>query len=141
MKITKETKSYLPFLIVAPASLLGNWNSELETWGYFSIGIFHKPKDREETLNRLKNKRVEIVITTHETCRNHLNDLNMFEWSAVIMDEFHKLKNDQSAISQAFRGLKTRTRIGLSGTILHNNLLELWSLLDWYGTIKRPVVT
>lgn len=125
------TNNHLPFLITAPASLLDNWISELDTWGYFAIGKFHKLKEREDTLLKLKNRRIEVVITTHETCRNQLEVLNAIEWAAVIMDEFHKLKNDKSAISQEFRKLKTKTRIGLSGTILQNDLMELWSLLEW----------
>ena len=61
-----------------------------------------------------------------------MNELNGFKWSALIVDEFHKLKNEDSLISQSFCVFKTRTRIGLSGTVLQNNLMELWALLEWY---------
>ena len=60
-----------------------------------------------------------------------MDSLTRFEWSAVVVDEFHKMKNDESLVSRAFHEFTTSTRIGLSGTILQNDLIELWALLDW----------
>lgn len=54
------------------------------------------------------------------------------EWAAVIVDEVHKLKNYKSQITQAMKALKCKVRIGLSGTILQNNLEELWCVVDWW---------
>ena len=72
-------------------------------------------------------------MTTHETMRDQASYLNQFEWSAIIVDEFHKLKNDESQISKAYYTFKKiKRRIGLSGTILQNGVMELWALLDWY---------
>lgn len=53
------------------------------------------------------------------------------EWAAVIVDEVHKLKNCKSQITQAMKALKCKVRVGLTGTILQNNLEELWSVMDW----------
>ena len=80
----------------------------------------------------LINSRYDIVLTTHETMRDHANILKSFKWSAIIVDEFHKLKNSESQIAKAYyKFKKTKTKIGLSGTILQNGVMELWSLLDW----------
>jgi SNF2 family DNA or RNA helicase len=96
-------------------------------------------KEKVDTLNKVRNNRCEIAITSHETARIEIEALTSIEWSAIIVDEFHKLKNDQSQIAQTFQTFATKIRIGLSGTILQNNLIELWALLDWYNknTIKR----
>jgi SNF2 family DNA or RNA helicase len=120
------------FLIICPASLLLNWLNEINTWGYFHVAKYHgSHSNRQQTLNKIKNNRCEIVLTTHETCRDHIEVLSNLDWSAIIVDEFHKLKNDESQISQAFSIFKTKIKIGISGTVLQNNLTELWALLDW----------
>lgn len=47
------------------------------------------------------------------------------------MDEVHKLKNFKAQITQAMKDLKCKVRVGLTGTILQNNLEELWCVMDW----------
>lgn len=53
------------------------------------------------------------------------------DWAAVIVDEVHKLKNVKSQITQAMKALKCKVRVGLTGTVLQNNLEELWCVMDW----------
>ena len=53
------------------------------------------------------------------------------DWSAVIVDEAHKIKNPKSQITRAMKGMRCKVRVGLTGTILQNNLEELWCVMDW----------
>lgn len=71
------------------------------------------------------------MITTHETCSRHIYRLKSLKFAAVIVDEFHKMKNDKSDVAKHLREFETIVRIGLSGTILQNDPIELWSLVDW----------
>ena len=66
MTIIFQTK-YV-FLIVSPTSVLYNWLDELEVWGYFKVGKFHR-KSKDEVIDLVKQKQVELVLTTHETLR------------------------------------------------------------------------
>lgn len=118
------------FLIVAPLSVLYNWKDELETWGHFQVAVVHGLR-KEEELNRVKKGRIEIALTTYETLRLCLDLFNDIDWCAVIVDEAHKIKNPHSMITQAMKELRCEIRIGLTGTILQNNLEELWCVLDW----------
>ncbi|XP_066472246.1 DNA excision repair protein ERCC-6-like 2 isoform X2 [Tiliqua scincoides] len=118
------------FLIVAPLSVLYNWKDELETWGYFKVIILHGSR-KDYELSRIKRGKCEIALTTFETLRLYLNELNSLEWSAVIVDEVHRLKNPKSQITQTMKALTCRVRIGLTGTILQNNMKELWCVMDW----------
>nr|XP_046243670.1 DNA excision repair protein ERCC-6-like 2 isoform X2 [Scatophagus argus] len=118
------------FLIVAPLSVLYNWKDELDTWGHFQCVVVHGLR-KEEELARIKKGRVEIALTTYETLRLCLDQFNNIDWSAVVVDEAHKIKNPNSQITQAMKGLKCEVRIGLTGTILQNNLEELWCVMDW----------
>ena len=68
------------------ASVLYNWVDELETWGHFSIGRFHQTH-KDETVGDLKKNKLDVVVTTFETCRDNIDLINSFNWSAIIADE------------------------------------------------------
>ncbi|KAM3867457.1 DNA excision repair protein ERCC-6-like 2 [Diretmus argenteus] len=118
------------FLIVAPLSVLYNWKDELDTWGHFQCVVVHGLR-KEEELARISKGRSEIALTTYETLRLCLDQFNSIDWSAVVVDEAHKIKNPKSQITQAMKELRCQVRIGLTGTILQNNLEELWCVMDW----------
>ncbi|XP_039736391.1 DNA excision repair protein ERCC-6-like 2 isoform X4 [Pteropus medius] len=118
------------FLIVAPLSVLYNWRDELDTWGYFRVTILHGNK-KDNELIRVKQRKCEIALTTYETLRLCLDDLNSLEWSAVIVDEAHRIKNPKARVTEVMKALKCNVRIGLTGTILQNNMKELWCVMDW----------
>uniref|UniRef100_A0A8C6TWD7 Excision repair cross-complementation group 6-like 2 n=1 Tax=Neogobius melanostomus TaxID=47308 RepID=A0A8C6TWD7_9GOBI len=126
----KQSNPNKVFLIVAPLSVLYNWKDELETWGHFQVVVVHGLR-KEEELNRIKKGRIEIALTTYETLRLCLDLFDHINWSAVIVDEAHKIKNPHSLITQAMKELRCQIRIGLTGTILQNNLEELWCVMDW----------
>ncbi|XP_054466494.1 DNA excision repair protein ERCC-6-like 2 [Anoplopoma fimbria] len=127
---SKQSKPNKVFLIVAPLSVLYNWKDELDTWGHFQCVVVHGLR-KEEELARIKNGRIEIALTTYETLRLCLDQFNNIDWSAVVVDEAHKIKNPNSQITQAMKDLKCKIRVGLTGTVLQNNLEELWCVMDW----------
>ncbi|XP_078252275.1 DNA excision repair protein ERCC-6-like 2 isoform X2 [Rhinoraja longicauda] len=128
----KESKSLNDkiFLIIAPLSVLYNWKSELDTWGYFRVYILHGSK-KDHAFNCIRRSKCEIALSTYETVRLCLDEINSIEWSAVFVDEAHKIKNPKAQITQALKALKCKIRIGLTGTILQNNMDELWCVMDW----------
>ncbi|KAM8887386.1 DNA excision repair protein ERCC-6-like 2 isoform 2-T2 [Spinachia spinachia] len=127
---SKPSKPSKVFLIVAPLSVLYNWKDELDTWGHFRCVVVHGLR-KEEELARIQNGRIEIALTTYETLRLCLDQFNGIDWSAVVVDEAHKIKNPNSQITQAMKDLKCKIRVGLTGTVLQNNLEELWCVMDW----------
>uniref|UniRef100_A0AAQ4PE35 Excision repair cross-complementation group 6-like 2 n=1 Tax=Gasterosteus aculeatus aculeatus TaxID=481459 RepID=A0AAQ4PE35_GASAC len=103
---------------------------ELETWGHFQCVVVHGLR-KEEELARIQKGRIEIALTTYETLRLCLDQFNNIDWSAVVVDEAHKIKNPNSQITRAMKDLKCKIRVGLTGTVLQNNLEELWCVMDW----------
>lgn len=123
-------------LIVCPASVMGNWHNELETWGYFE----HAQLSRD-TLTDFGRGRLDILIASHELASQWVEELKEVDFSVVVIDECHKLKNPRTAMTQAFGTLPCPCRIGLSGTTIQNHFDELWTVLDWcssqkFGTLK-----
>lgn len=72
-----------------------------------------------------------VIITTYVGLRVYGNLLQPQEWGYCVLDEGHKIRNPNSDISLAAKGLRTSHRIILSGTPIQNNLTELWSLFDF----------
>lgn len=60
-----------------------------------------------------------------------MNALRKFKWEYIIVDEAHKLKNEDSQVSKRLRELDSNYRLLLTGTPLQNNLHELWALLNF----------
>ncbi|NXN94345.1 ER6L2 protein, partial [Rhinopomastus cyanomelas] len=118
------------FLIVAPLSVLYNWKDELDTWGYFKVCILHGGK-KDDDLSRIKQGKCEVALTTYEILRLYLDEFNSVDWSAVIVDEAHRIKNPKAQITQTMKSIKCNVRIGLTGTVLQNNMKELWCVMDW----------
>lgn len=75
---------------------------------------------------------VDLIITTYDSFKSEEGWFKRaFVWSYVVLDEGHKIKNDQSQVSKALQGLGAEYRLILTGTPLQNNLVELWALLRW----------
>ncbi|NWW71944.1 ER6L2 protein, partial [Climacteris rufus] len=130
MKKGSDCNPKKTFLIVAPLSVLYNWKDELDTWGYFKVSVLHGSK-KDDDMSRIKQGKYEVALTTYEILRLYLDEFNSIEWSAVIVDEAHRIKNPKAQITQTMKSLKCRVRIGLTGTILQNNMKELWCVMDW----------
>ncbi|MFF1676853.1 SNF2-related protein [Streptomyces sp. NPDC058256] len=116
-----------PTLVVCPASLMGNWQREIEK---FAPGIpvrrFHGSRRSLEGLAG-----GEFVLTTYGTMRLDAPRLTEVTWGMVVADEAQHVKNPYSATARALRTIDARARVALTGTPVENNLSELWAILDW----------
>ncbi|GAA0403970.1 DEAD/DEAH box helicase [Streptomyces luteireticuli] len=116
-----------PTLVVCPASLMGNWQREIER---FAPGIpvrrFH---GSARTLEALAED--EFVLTTYGTMRLDAARLAEAGWGMVVADEAQHVKNPHSATARGLRSIGAKARVALTGTPVENNLSELWAILDW----------
>ena len=141
-----------PVLIVAPVSLLDNWENELarfftpecvtllKLYGTeLKAQKYHKdqlPRDITERgiFNLLKpgwRQGCQIVLTTYETLRDQEFSLARQPWSVVVCDEAQKIKNPTALVTQAARALPARFKIACTGTPVENSLVDLWCLFDF----------
>ncbi|MFB0628902.1 SNF2-related protein [Streptomyces sp. AB3(2024)] len=115
-----------PTLVVCPASLLGNWQREIEK---FAPGT---PVRRFHGAGRsLDGPAGGFVLTTYATMRAAAAQLAGQRWGMVVADEAQHVKNPHSATAKALRTIPAPARVALTGTPVENNLSELWALLDW----------
>ena len=73
----------------------------------------------------------EICITSYEICLMEKSQFKKIHWQYLIIDEAHRIKNENSMLSQLLRILTSRNRLLITGTPLQNNLHELWALLNF----------
>ncbi|OCB85855.1 hypothetical protein A7U60_g6986 [Sanghuangporus baumii] len=119
-------------LIIAPSTVVHNWEHEFETWGYFEVGIYTGPPEyRRPILKDFKLGRLDVLITSFDTARGDIDLLSDLPWSVIFVDEAHKLKNPASKITLAFNQFACEARFGLTGTAIQNAYEEMWTLLDW----------
>ncbi len=113
-----------PTLVVCPASLMGNWQREIER---FAPGVpvrrFHGP--RRDVAHE------GFVLTTYGTMRLDADRLADVDWGLVVADEAQHVKNPASDTAKALRRIPARARVALTGTPVENTLSELWAILDW----------
>ena len=72
-----------------------------------------------------------VLVTTYSGLQTYAELLIPVEWEYAILDEGHKIRNPNTAITIYCKELHTANRIILSGTPMQNNLIELWSLFDF----------
>ena len=131
--------AHAPTLLVVPASLIGNWLSEIEKFApSLSTTVLHPTFGHGigniSGLNKAAGEKsltaADLCITTYGMLhRNHwIKDI---EWGCVIADEAQAIKNADTRQSQAARGLKARVRFALTGTPVENHLGDLWTIFDF----------
>ena len=121
-------------MVVAPKSTLGNWMNEIRRF----CPIFHAVKflgNQEERIhireNLLAPGKFEICVTSFEMEIKGKTALKRFSWKCIIIDEAHRIKNENSLLAKTIRIYSTNYRLLITGTPLQNNLHELWSLLNF----------
>ncbi|MHA6625202.1 SNF2-related protein [Pseudonocardia sichuanensis] len=112
-------------LVVCPASLLGNWEREITR---FAPGV---RVDRYHGADRELPTHDGFVLTTYATMRLDVDALAAHGWGLVVADEAQHVKNPASGTAQALRRIPSAARVALTGTPVENDLVELWSILDW----------
>jgi superfamily II DNA or RNA helicase len=118
-----------PSLVVAPTSVLANWEREAERFTPgLKVMVWHG-QDRKERAEDLKD--MDLVLTSYALVRRDLDQLSQVGFRYVILDEAQNIKNADSATAQACKTLPSDSRLALTGTPLENRLSELWSLFDF----------
>jgi hypothetical protein len=123
-----------PSLLVAPASLLANWASEIErfTPGLKAL-IAHPSALPAAELKTLAPERVsgaDLVITSYGSLLR-VPWIAEAAWHLVVLDEAQAIKNPDAKQTRTVKGLKARARFALTGTPIENRLGDLWSIFDF----------
>lgn len=142
----KSQSLYGPFLCVVPLSTMTAWQREFAIWApeMNVITYLGDVQSREiirqyewcfTNTNRLK---FNAILTTYEILLKDKAFLGSLSWVALLVDEAHRLKNDDSLLYKALYEFDTNHRLLITGTPLQNSLKELWALLHFIMPHKFP---
>ncbi len=123
-----------PHIVIVPKSTLDNWRREFAKWTP-DVNTLVLQGTKEERALLLKDKLMEadfdVCITSFEMVIREKAKLGKIRWQYIVIDEAHRIKNEESALSQIIRLFYSRNRLLITGTPLQNNLHELWALLNF----------
>ncbi len=118
-----------PALIVAPTSLMGNWQREaLRFAPDLSVRVLHG-QTRHERYAEASS--ADILLTTYPLLPRDAVQLGKLALHSLILDEAQTIKNPRAKAAQVVRRLNAEHRLCLTGTPLENHLGELWALFDF----------
>ncbi|KAL0470011.1 chromatin remodelling complex ATPase [Neurospora intermedia] len=123
-----------PHLVIVPKSTLDNWKREFAKWTpEVNVLVLQGAKEERQQLiqDRLVDENFDVCITSYEMILREKAHLKKFAWEYIIIDEAHRIKNEESSLAQVIRVFNSRNRLLITGTPLQNNLHELWALLNF----------
>lgn len=128
-------------LLILPASLIGNWQKEIEKFApEMTYQILHKSdlKNTEE----IQIREGEFLYITTYGMAVRLEELKARKWDCLILDEAQAIKNPGTKQTKAVKAIPAKMRIAMTGTPIENRLSDLWSLFDFLnqgllGTTKE----
>ena len=123
-----------PSLLVAPASLLANWATEIEKFApSLKAVIVHPsamPTTQVKAFTAEQALDYDLAITSYGTLLR-IPAFTKTDWRLVILDEAQAIKNPDTRQTKAAKALKAKARIALTGTPIENHLGDLWSIFDF----------
>ena len=141
----RESAKPQPSLLVAPASLLANWASEIERFAPGLKALVAHPSAMPaaelKSLDAGRLRDIDLVITSYGSALR-LPWLAEVPWRLAVLDEAQAIKNPDSKQTRAVKKLKAGARLALTGTPVENRLGDLWSIFDFVnpgllGTAKE----
>lgn len=118
-------------LLVVPASLIGNWMSEIEKFApSLKYYVYHPSENKEINRNDGSLEAHELFITTYGMLLKY-DWLTSLTWDNLILDEAQAIKNPGTKQTKLVKGIKASYKIAMTGTPIENRLSDLWSLFDF----------
>ncbi|XP_054620558.1 chromodomain-helicase-DNA-binding protein 4a isoform X2 [Dunckerocampus dactyliophorus] len=149
----KEGHSKGPFLVSAPLSTIINWEREFEMWAPdMYVVTYVGDKDSRAVIrenefsfednairggkkaSKMKKDssiKFHVLLTSYELITIDMAILGSIDWACLVVDEAHRLKNNQSKFFRVLNNYPLQHKLLLTGTPLQNNLEELFHLLNF----------
>ncbi|MBT1064508.1 DEAD/DEAH box helicase [Bowmanella sp. Y26] len=117
-----------PALILAPTSVIFNWQNELKRFApHLQVSLLHGPQ-RQQQLEKLGS--ADVVVTSYPLLARDIQHLQAQHWHYLVMDEAQLLKNPATRLYQAVQALDANYKLCLTGTPMENHIGELWALFN-----------
>ncbi|XP_052767691.1 chromatin-remodeling ATPase INO80-like [Mya arenaria] len=138
--VAEQNGIWGPFLIVAPASTLHNWQQECSRFvpKFKVVPYWGNTQDRRVLRKFWDSKCINteeasfhVVITSYQLVIQDVRYFQRIKWQYMILDEAQALKSSASARWKILLTFNCRNRLLLTGTPIQNSMAELWALLHF----------
>lgn len=119
----------LPSLVIAPTSLMFNWQAEAARFTPELRVLLLHGLDRKQYFEQINN--FDVILTTYPLLARDKEFLTAQPFHFLILDEAHAIKNPKALSTQIVHQIQARHRLALTGTPMENHLGELWSLFHF----------
>ncbi|MBQ7223306.1 MAG: DEAD/DEAH box helicase [Erysipelotrichaceae bacterium] len=127
----RERNGFNTSLIVAPASLVYNWQMEIERFAP-QLSSLTVTGNQQERANKIKTfSSFDVLITSYDLLKRDTHLYEDLKFRYLVIDEAQYIKTYTTANAKSVKILKADTRYALTGTPVENNLSELWSIFDY----------
>lgn len=126
-------------LLVLPASLIGNWQKEIEKFApEMPYQILHKSALKGQETIQIEEDSF-LYITTYGMAAR-IDELKTRDWDLLILDEAQAIKNPGTKQTKTIKQIPAKMRFAVTGTPIENRLGDLWSLFDFLnqGLLGTP---
>uniref|UniRef100_A0A1B0CAM9 Uncharacterized protein n=1 Tax=Lutzomyia longipalpis TaxID=7200 RepID=A0A1B0CAM9_LUTLO len=134
LKHTKKLSGRLKYLVMVPTTTIQNWLNEFERWCP-TLKVVDLQGEKNERKARIQDeilpKNWDVLLTSYQMSYIEIGLLKKFKYHTVILDEGHRIKNENSLTARKLRELESNHRMILTGTPIHNSVHELWALMNW----------
>jgi superfamily II DNA or RNA helicase len=127
----REAGERRPFLVVAPTSVLSTWRSEAERFvPGLRVRVLGATAARRDRSVSQVSADADVIVTSYAVLRLDETEYGRVEWAGLVLDEAQFVKNSQTKVYHAVKGLRADVVFAVTGTPLENSLTELWALLS-----------
>ncbi|GLZ52288.1 DEAD/DEAH box helicase [Actinomycetospora sp. NBRC 106378] len=119
-----------PTLLVAPTSVVGNWQREAARFTPGLRVLVHHGAGRTTGDLTAVLASADLVVTSYGTLTRDVAELSRHAFHRLVLDEAQLVKNNRSRAARAVRTIDAQHRLALTGTPVENRLAELWSIMD-----------
>ena len=119
-----------PSLVVAPASVCGNWRNEIRRFAPTLEPVM--AIEDEEGIAKAGPR--SVVLASYGYLLFHEKEFAKKPWNGLVLDEAQAIKNESAKRTKAVKGFKAKFRVAATGTPVENRLMELWSIFDFLNT-------
>ncbi|MEN6634325.1 MAG: SNF2-related protein, partial [Clostridiaceae bacterium] len=126
-------------LIVAPLSILGVWQEEFRKFADFeySLTVMNGSESKKiENLRQIPTSGFQVAVINYESAWRLEKELSVWDADLIVCDEGHKIKTHNIAASKCMHrlGAKARYRMLLTGTIITNKAIDVFSQYKFLNT-------
>ena len=129
--LANKEKDKAPCLVVAPTSLLYNWQEEVSKFApSLRVAVISGPAaQRQELIADIEGS--DIVVTSYPLIRRDIELYKNIQFSYCFIDEAQHIKNPDSVNARSVKKINAKGYFALTGTPIENSLTELWSIFDF----------